>query len=194
VSYSLVPAASKTLLRGLPDISTNLLSERLKKLEQQAIIQRRILPPPAGSTVYELTEFGQGLESAILELGKWGSRLLPSSMEGLALPSLGAAALALKAFFHPEQAQAIHETYELHLGDEILQVQVADGKLTVEQGQGLPANVMLYTNMRVFMGMFAGQLKPQDAIAAGLVRVEGEPQALTRLLSLSSVGTALDNY
>src|SRR5450432_2916288 len=78
------PRRFKDLIDGLPDVSTNLLSERLKGLEQQGIVQRRVLPPPAGSTVYELTEFGQTLEFAVLELGKWGSRLLPTSTEGLA--------------------------------------------------------------------------------------------------------------
>src|SRR5215470_2243575 len=96
------PRRFKDLLDGLPDISTNLLSERLKSLEQQGILCRRILPPPAGSTVYELTTFGKALETPVLELGKWGSRLLPPSLDGLALPSLGATTLAIKAFFHPE--------------------------------------------------------------------------------------------
>lgn len=181
------PRRFKDLVGGLPDISTNLLSERLKSLEQQGIVRRRVLPPPAGSTVYELTEIGQALETAVLELGKWGSRLLPSSMDGLALPSLGAATLAIKAFFHPDQAQDINEMYELHLGHEILQVRVADNKLVVQQGQALSADVVLHTDMQVFMGLFAGQLKPDEAIAAGLLRVEGEPQALTRFLKLSSV-------
>ena len=65
---------------GLPGISTNLLSERLKELEQQGMIRRSRLPP-AGSAVYELTALGQALEPTLLELGKWGSQLVPASME-----------------------------------------------------------------------------------------------------------------
>ena len=44
------PRRFKDLLDGLPDISTNLLTERLKHLEQQGILVRRVLAPPAGST------------------------------------------------------------------------------------------------------------------------------------------------
>ncbi|HLY28683.1 MAG TPA: helix-turn-helix domain-containing protein [Aggregatilineales bacterium] len=40
------PRRFKDLVDGLPDISTNLLSERLKSLEQQDIVQRRTLPRP----------------------------------------------------------------------------------------------------------------------------------------------------
>lgn len=184
------PRRFKDLMEGLPEISTNLLTERLKSLEQDGIIARRVLPPPAGSTVYQLTEFGQGLEQAVVELGKWGSRLLPPSLEGLAMPSLGATALAIKAFFHPEQAQHVNEVYELHLGREVLQVQVVDGTLRVRQGQMLTADVVLHTEMPVFMGLFAGQLKPDEALAAGLIRVEGDPNGLSRFLTLSSVPTA----
>src|SRR4051812_18714984 len=76
------PRRFKDLIDGLPEISTNLLSERLKNLEQQGVIQRRVLPPPAGSSVYELTTVGLALEKAVLELGKWGSQFLPPSLDG----------------------------------------------------------------------------------------------------------------
>jgi DNA-binding HxlR family transcriptional regulator len=181
------PRRFKDLMDGLPDISTNLLSERLKSLEENGIIVHRVLPPPAGSGVYTLTPLGQGLETAVLELGKWGSQFLPPLLEGVALPSLGAVTLAIKAFFHPEQAQCINETYELHLSQEILQVQVKDGQLLVRQGQALQADVIFHTDMAIFMGLFSGQIPADDAITRGLIRIEGDPDALTRFLNLSSV-------
>lgn len=181
------PRRFKDLMDGLPGVSTNLLSERLKRLEQQGILCRRVLPPPAGSAVYELTEAGQALEAAVLELGKWGSRLLPDSLEGVALPSPGATTLALKAFFRPEQARGVDEVYELHLDDEVLQVHIHDGEMRVQQGQSLTADVVLHTTMQVFMGMFSGQLVPDAAVAGGLVTVTGGADALARFLSFCSV-------
>jgi len=181
------PRRFTDLIEGLPGISTNLLSERLKRLEQRGIINRRVLPPPAASTVYELTAFGEMLENAVLELGRWGSQLLPPSLEGVALPSLGATTLAIKAFFHPEQAHRISETYELHLGNEVLQVQVKDGALHVQQGQALQADVIFHTEMDVFMGLFSGQIQPNEAVSAGLIRIEGDPDALRRFLDLTGV-------
>jgi DNA-binding HxlR family transcriptional regulator/putative sterol carrier protein len=181
------PRRYKDLIDGLPGISTNLLSERLKSLEGQGVLVRRILPPPAGSTVYQLTPVGLALEKAVLELGIWGSQFLPASMEGLAMPSLGATTLAIKAFFHPEQSEGIHAVYELHLSGEVLQVGVKDGLLTVQAGQAQKADAVFHTDMRVFMGLFAGQLQPDDALAGGLVRVEGDPAALAQFLKLSSV-------
>lgn len=181
------PRRFTDLMDGMPGISTNLLSERLKELEQLGILRRRVLPPPAGSTVYILTPFGQALEHAVLELGRWGSRLLPPSLEGLFLPSIGATTLAIKAFFHPDQAQGIHETYELHFGDDVLQVQVHDGILHIQSGEALKADVIFHTPIDVFMALFSGQLPPAHALAAGMIQVEGDPQALQRFLSISSV-------
>lgn len=186
------PRRFTDLLDGLPDVSTNLLSERLKRLEQQGLLKRRVLPPPAGSTVYELTPVGQGLEKAVLELGKWGSQFLPASLEGVALPSVGATTLAIKAFFHPAQAQAVNETYELRLGNEILQVRIKDGALVVQPGQSLQAGVIFQTSMAVFMGLFSGQLAPAAAIAGGLIQVEGDAGALGRFLTLTGVSGSVE--
>jgi len=183
------PRRFKDLLEGLPDISTNLLAERLKSLERQGILCRRLLPPPAGSTVYELLPVGWALKEAVLELGKWGSQFLPPSCEGVALPSIGAMALAIQAFFHPEQAEGVEETYELHLGKEILQVQVHDTELSIHPGAARQAEVVIHTEMACFVALLAGQIQPDEAVARGLVRVEGDPESLRRFVTLCRVPT-----
>jgi DNA-binding HxlR family transcriptional regulator len=181
------PRRFKDLLDGLPDISTNLLSERLKSLEEQGILNRRVLPPPAGSTVYELTSAGRALETPVIELGRWGAQFLPPSLDGVNLPSVGVMALALKAFFRPQQAEGVHENYEFHIDNELLQVKIDDGALHVQQGAAPNADAVFYTVMPVFLGLFAGQIQPEEALAGGLIRVEGDPGALTRFLEVCGV-------
>ncbi len=112
---------------------------------------------------------------------------MPASLEGFALPSAGSITLAIKAFFHPEKARGVNETFELHLGKEVLQVLVRDGGILVQQGQTFKADTIFFTRMDVFVGLFAGQINPEEAIAEGLVRVEGDSGALNRFLSLSGV-------
>jgi DNA-binding HxlR family transcriptional regulator len=181
------PRRFTDLMDGLPGISTNLLSERLKSLEQHGILSRRVLPPPAGSTVYELTSFGQALEEAVIELGRWGARLLPASLEDDALPSVGSCALGIKAFFRPEQAKGVNEIYEWHLGNEALQVQIRNGELQVQPGTTLRPDAVFHTEMPVYLGLFSGQLKPEVAISKGLVRIEGDPGALSRFLNVCAL-------
>ena len=145
------------------------------------------MPPPAGSSVYELTAAGQALETAVLELGKWGSRRLPASLEGIALPSLGAITVALKAFFHPEQAQDVEETYELRFGAEALQVRITEGELHVQHGQARQPGAIFHTDMQSFLGLFTGQIQPDEAVAGGLIQVEGGSDALRQFLSVCRV-------
>jgi DNA-binding HxlR family transcriptional regulator len=185
------PRRYKDLLEGLPGISTNLLAERLKDLEQAGLLCRRVLPPPAGSAVYELLPAGQALEPAVLALGRWGARRLPASLEGVALPSLGALSLALKAFFHPEQAQGLAATYDLCFGAESLQVHIEAGALEVQHGHARRPDAVIETDVPTFLGLFTGRLAPEAALAAGLARVEGDPAALGRFLRVCHVPGAV---
>jgi DNA-binding HxlR family transcriptional regulator len=70
------PRRFTDLRRGLPRIPTNVLADRLKELERDGIVRRRILPRPASATVYELTPYGAQVEDAVMRLGMWGAQSL----------------------------------------------------------------------------------------------------------------------
>jgi DNA-binding HxlR family transcriptional regulator len=63
---ALGPKRYTDLRRRLPGISTNVLAARLQELQQVTVARRRVLPPPAGSAVYELTESGRELGQIVL--------------------------------------------------------------------------------------------------------------------------------
>src|SRR5215216_3549996 len=67
------PKRFTDLRTGLPHVSPDVLAQRLRELDQDGVVRRRTLAPPAGSKVYELTERGRELEPVILALGRWGS-------------------------------------------------------------------------------------------------------------------------
>src|SRR5215218_2254120 len=68
------PKRFTDLRAGLPGLSPDVLSQRLRELEKAGLVLRRKLAPPAGSRVYELTARGLALEPILLELGRWGSQ------------------------------------------------------------------------------------------------------------------------
>src|SRR5215213_11217596 len=70
------PRRFTDLIDGLPGISRNLLTERLRSLERDGIIARQDLPPPAARQVYDLTEDGRDLAHATGPLIAWGARHL----------------------------------------------------------------------------------------------------------------------
>jgi DNA-binding HxlR family transcriptional regulator len=81
---------------------TNILAARLRDLEANGIVRKRRLPPPAASTVYELTECGEGLRATLHALGWWGLRTLGPPPPGIGLnPGWLAAALQMALWSAP---------------------------------------------------------------------------------------------
>ena len=106
---------------NLAGCGTNILASRLKELERHGVVTRRRLPPPAASTVYELTEYGEALRPVMHELAHWGARSLgpPSATEDLQSGWLKGA-LEIAFPLSPTEADI-----EFRIGDEI--ASFADG-------------------------------------------------------------------
>lgn len=108
------------LLARLDGCGTNILAARLKHLEAGGVIRRKQLPPPAASTVYELTEYGQGLRPVMHQLAHWGARVMgPPRGEEL---EPGWLVGALQMAFPPAVTAA---RVEFRIGEEI--ASLADG-------------------------------------------------------------------
>jgi DNA-binding HxlR family transcriptional regulator len=78
------PKRYTDLAASLPGIGTNILAARLRELEESGLVEKRKLPPPAASTVYELTAYGRDLRPVLHELARWGARSLgPPPLDAL---------------------------------------------------------------------------------------------------------------
>jgi DNA-binding HxlR family transcriptional regulator len=62
------------LRAAIPDISDRMLSERLRELETEQIIERIVIPETPVRVEYELTEKGRALEHALGAVGKWAEK------------------------------------------------------------------------------------------------------------------------
>ena len=60
------------LAAGLPSMSRTLLSQRLRSLEREGLVERR--RSASGYSEYWLTEVGEDLKPALLALGEWAAR------------------------------------------------------------------------------------------------------------------------
>lgn len=72
------PARYRELQDGLPGIATNLLAQRLRKLEADGIVRRRVTGKGASAVVYELTPLGEDLADVVLALVRWGTTWMQS--------------------------------------------------------------------------------------------------------------------
>lgn len=170
------PKRFADLSRGLPTMSQNVLSQRLRELEQTGIVRRRRLGPPVGANAYELTELGAELEPVLLALGHWGSTTPITSDAELSVDAL---ALALRTAFAPEAAGGLRARFELRLGDDILHAEIADGRFRIARGPDGSADAVLETDAATLRAVVFGGCAPTDAA----LRLTGDAEAADRFLS-----------
>lgn len=91
---------------------------------------------------------------------------------------------AMRATFDAEAARGVHETYELHIGDEVFHMAVADGTLMAGPGPAEEADFVMTTDVATFMAIGAGQLNPMDALMGGQAAMVGEVEAAMRCLAI----------
>jgi len=59
---------------AIPNMSSRMLTERFKELENEGIITRKVYPETPVRIEYELTEKGHELETVINEIQKWAEK------------------------------------------------------------------------------------------------------------------------
>jgi DNA-binding HxlR family transcriptional regulator/putative sterol carrier protein len=177
---------SDLLLDGLPGVSTAILTERLNRLENEGLIARRTLPPPAASKVYELTDDGQALGRAIIPLAAWGVRILAANRRKRTeafRPTWGL--LFLRETFDASSAQGVHDVYEFHIDDSLVSVVVDDGRMQIVEGaSGCAADVEIHTDTATFIDVGLGRVRGREAIRQGKLRLMGSEAAVRRYSSI----------
>ncbi len=173
------PKRFTDLRAGIPDISPNVLGQRLRELEESGIVRRRRLPPPAAARVYELTEWGHELEPAVLALGRWASRSPSFPVDAEMGPD--SLVLALKTAFQPAKADGLEARYELRLGDVLFDISVEDGEFHSTRGEAESADAVIESDSGTIAGVVFGGNRLGKAVESGDVRIDGNRRAVTAL-------------
>ncbi|MFI5028489.1 MAG: winged helix-turn-helix transcriptional regulator [Solirubrobacterales bacterium] len=176
------PKRFTDLREGLPRASTNSLAERLRELELRGVVRRRKLAPPAGSTVYELTEWGMELEPIVTGLGAWGARSpFPPDSQEIGGDSI---VLALRSLFDAEAAGDLDVSYELRLGEDRFLVAVSSGEIALSRANGAQPDGSIESDPGTLAAVLRGQLALDEALAVGAIAIEGNRRSIGRFLRL----------
>lgn len=183
------PKRFTDLRTGLPRIPTNVLSARLKELENAGVVRRRTMPRPSAAVAYELTEYGAELEDIVLRLGRWGASTLGApGPEDIVTPD--GEVLALRATFQPEAAAGVRAGYQVRIADVVVHARVDDGTLIAGEGPLPDADLILEMDkITTLKPLLSGEITPEDAIADDLVTVTGNRAEFKRFLKLFGVKT-----
>jgi DNA-binding HxlR family transcriptional regulator/putative sterol carrier protein len=177
------PKRFTDLRRGLPNASPNVLSERLRELERAGIVRRRTLPPPAGSRIYELTDWGLELEEIVMSLGRWAARS-PTPPSDAPIASADSIILALRARFESGAAPGLRASYEVRLGDDRFRIQVADDEIKVARGEAHQPDAIIETDPDTLNSVLWGTRSLADAQRSRRMTVEGDKALVERFVLL----------
>jgi DNA-binding HxlR family transcriptional regulator len=170
------PQRFSDLRRALPKASSNLVADRLRELRDRGVVRRHRLPPPAGSWVYELTDWGRELEPILLALGGWGLRVpQPPAPTTLSATSV---LLFLRGSARPTSAA----TYRLELDDSVWTVRTEAGQVQVQPGEPVDPDATLRTDPKTLNDLLTDPAALDPALSDGSAAATGDLAALRRLL------------
>jgi len=176
------PKRFTDLRTGLPAVSPDVLAQRLRELDEAGVVQKRKLPPPAASQVYELTAWGLELEPVVLALGRWGARA-PAAPEGAGM-SFDAHITSLMTLFTPGLAEGLEANVELRLDEQVFHATVADGRFEIVRGEATAPDVTIEADPGTLIALIHGRRPLDEALGAGDIVIAGDEHVAQRFLGL----------
>jgi DNA-binding HxlR family transcriptional regulator len=196
---TLGPLRFSELARAVGGAPTDVLTKRLRQLEQDGIVRRRELDPPTSATAYELTAVGRELEGTLIELGRWGLNFFRAAevdeIEPSTLPN------SLRVILRPPADVSL--SLQLRSEGHSFRLRLANGWIDAERGEapepdlvldGLPSaviSVLIGATPEQAGVAFAGDSGTLDALRAMVVLPERlRAEALERIALRPAVPVA----
>jgi DNA-binding HxlR family transcriptional regulator len=164
------------LLNRLPGISTSVLADRLRRLEQAGVLART--PGVVGAGVeYTLTDRGRELEQALSALRQWGVGFLVD-------PTADGSARQDFDVTYVQGIEAIADgQFQLVVDDRPTSLYFAAGRLRQEPGAAPGAELIVHTSAAFLRRWAAGEADWDDGRAGGQVVTQGPEAAWPRWLA-----------
>jgi DNA-binding HxlR family transcriptional regulator len=168
---------------GLHGVSPNVLSQRLRDLEDAGVVRRDVLDPPASVAIYELTDRGSALEPILVELGRWGRQ--EPVMTTVTELSVSALLLALKSVFDP--AMAADATFALRVDSDWFRVTVADESIDIIRARTEQPTVAFEADAATLRSVAFGREPVTEAERDGRLTITGDRRAAERFARMFAV-------
>jgi DNA-binding HxlR family transcriptional regulator len=174
------PRRFTDLADGLPGIGSSVLTTRLKELEENGLVAKRTLPPPAASVVYELTEQARGLGAVLRAMADWGMHLFGGPEKDDEVRSSWLV-LGLAVTNEPDPSLP-DATYELRVDHETFHVRSHQGHLHPAHGPAARAAATITLTRDTLTAIASGELDIPGPHADRLISVDGDARAAQRFL------------
>jgi DNA-binding HxlR family transcriptional regulator/putative sterol carrier protein len=169
--------------RGLPGISRSLLASRLRHLQKNGVVERRVGERPA-DVEYLLTPAGKELRAVLEQLGGWGVRW---AFQEPKADELDAALLLWKVHQRvdrkalPRKRTVVEFEFTGRNGRRIWLVLDPDDVSVCLKPPGFAPDLTVRADLKLFYRVWLGYVDYAAALRSGGIAVEGPP-ALCRAL------------
>lgn len=173
------------LRRGVPLISPAVLSQRLKRLEDEGLIVRH---SGRGETRYELTRAGRELMPVVEALGAWGKRWIRRQADKDDLDA-GLLMWDMHRRLHIDRFPSRRTVLKFHLTDappkaRLYWLVIHRGKVDIcLRDPGHEVDVEVTTDLRTMTAVWLGDASIAEAERCGKLRLEGPPDLSRRFRS-----------
>jgi DNA-binding HxlR family transcriptional regulator len=176
------PKRFTDVLAGLPGASPDMITQRLRELEETGVVRRRQLPPPTPAWVYELTAWGAQLEGTLLALGRWGGRSPAIRLD--ATPGVDAFMLRMKAMFNIDAAKGLRTSIALKIDNEWFEIQIIDQNINIRRSQSVSPDVSIEGNLAAMDALLRTAQPLEQILAAHKKFSPTETQAIEHFRQL----------
>jgi DNA-binding HxlR family transcriptional regulator len=174
------PKRYTDLLDGLPGVGTNVLSVRLRELEEAGILAREKLPPPAASTVYVLTDDGVALRPVVDALARWGLRLMDRPEHGEARRTSWL--VYSLAVCKPPTGMRDEDELEVRVDHEPHTLTVRDGRFEARQGAAANPLAVIEAPLGALFRLARGQATRAELERDGQISLDKDRRTARRFL------------
>lgn len=178
------PQRYSDLLKTLPGIGNGLLATRLREMQEAGLVEVSLLPPPAASRVYQLTESGRQLDEAVTALARWGASSLGPPKETRHYHPLWLLQ-SLAARTHRSATRA-PEASDLDIDIEVdgqrHHLRLRSGRVIARRGPHPEARARITTTGETLYALYQGAERIQDAVRKGHIAILGERDTAMRAL------------
>lgn len=183
------PQRFAEILAGLEGIGPNLLTKRLRDLEDARLVERAAGAGKAQR--YQLTAEGEGLRSVLGNLVRWGFAYLVSDPDQSLLRyfsgedgkglTADAIALAMEAYAKRRAFGDTEFICRVQIEDTVFTLFHVNQKLLTRRGDEAPANAQVASDRQTLRAILTGALPVEEAERTGQLSLEAPPEVAEAL-------------
>jgi DNA-binding HxlR family transcriptional regulator len=171
------PCRYTDLANGLPGIASNLLSDRMRSLEEAGLVRREAAPPPVAATLFHLTERGRATEPILAAMARWGAEFVEGTPTADEQFRSYWFPYSVSSFLRDRAPGTPPVTVQLVTPIGSWAVTASDRGTSVHDGVAPDPDLMVDGHPRLILGLLSGSQSLDRVRAEGLT-VTGDPSVL----------------